>query len=55
VVTARQHLSAELGSVGWPRGGDSVAELGLPEVRDRADSRGPLDRETREKRPAQKA
>jgi hypothetical protein len=32
-----------------------VAELGRPEVRDGADSRGPLDRETREKRLAWKA
>jgi hypothetical protein len=32
-----------------------VGELGRPDVRDGADSRGPLDRETKERRPAQKA
>jgi hypothetical protein len=41
--------------VGWPGGGGGAAELGRPEVRDRVDSRGLLDRETREKRPARKA
>jgi hypothetical protein len=41
--------------VGWPGGDGGAAELGQPEVRDGADSRGPLDREMREKRPAQKA
>jgi hypothetical protein len=45
----------ELGGAGWPGGGGGAAELGRPEVRDGADSRGPLDRETREKQPAQKA
>jgi hypothetical protein len=43
--------------LGSTRGAElgGVAELGRPEVRDGADSRGPLDRETREKRPARKA
>jgi hypothetical protein len=55
VVTARWHPSRGAGWRGWPGGGGGAAELGRPEVRDGADSRGPLDRETREKRPARKA
>jgi hypothetical protein len=38
-----------------PESGGGAGELGWPEVRDRADSRGPLDRETRERRQARKA
>jgi hypothetical protein len=39
--------------VAGERGGKG--ELGRPEVRDGADSRGPLDRETRKRRQARKA
>jgi hypothetical protein len=45
----------ELGGAGWLRGGGGAAELRRPEVREGDDSRGPLDGETREKRPARKA
>jgi hypothetical protein len=34
---------------GWSGGGGGAAELERPEVRDGADSQGPLDRETRGK------
>jgi hypothetical protein len=46
---------AELGGAGWLESGGGTGELGRPEVRDGADSRGPLDRETRKRRQAQKA
>jgi hypothetical protein len=45
----------ELGGVGWPESSGGTGELRWPEVRDGADSWGPLDRETRERRQAQKA
>jgi hypothetical protein len=45
----------ELGGARWPGSGGGVSELGRLEVGDGADSRGPVDRETRERRPAQKA
>jgi hypothetical protein len=45
----------ELGGARWPGSGGGVGELGQLEVRDGANSRGPLDRETRERRPTWKA
>jgi hypothetical protein len=44
----------ELDGARWPGSGGGANELGRPEVRDGADSRGPLDRVTRERRPARK-
>jgi hypothetical protein len=46
---------AELGGARWPGSGGGTSELERLEVGDGADSRGPLDRETRERRPARKA
>jgi hypothetical protein len=45
----------ELGGARWPGSGGGAGELGRLEVGDGADSRGPVDRETRERRPAHKA
>jgi hypothetical protein len=45
----------ELGDARWPESGGSAGELGRLEVGDEADSWGPVDRETRERRPARKA
>jgi hypothetical protein len=45
----------ELGGAQWPGSGAGAGELGRLEVGDGADSRGPVDREMRERRPAQKA
>jgi hypothetical protein len=45
----------ELGGARWPRSGGSTGELRWLEVGDEADSWGPVDRETRERRPAWKA
>jgi hypothetical protein len=45
----------ELGGARWPRSGGGAGELGRLEVGDGADSWGPVDRETWERRPAQKA
>jgi hypothetical protein len=45
----------ELGGARWPGSGGSAGELERLEVGDGADSRGPVDRETRERRPARKA
>jgi hypothetical protein len=44
----------ELGGARWPGSGGGAGELGRLEVGDGADSRGPLDRETRERRSAEK-
>jgi hypothetical protein len=53
VVTDRWH--PRRGAGGWPDSYGGMGELGRPEVRDGADSRGPLDRETRERWQARKA
>jgi hypothetical protein len=45
----------ELGDAWWPGSGGGVGELRWLEVGDGADSRGPVGRETRERRPTQKA
>jgi hypothetical protein len=45
----------EQGGARWPGSGGGAGELGRLEVGDGADSWGPVDRETRERRPAQKA
>jgi hypothetical protein len=45
----------ELGGARWLGSGGGAGELGWLEVGHGADSRGPVDRETRERRPAQKA
>jgi hypothetical protein len=45
----------ELGGARWPGSGGGAGELGRLEVGDGADSRGPVDRETRERRSARKA
>jgi hypothetical protein len=45
----------ELGGARWPGSSGGTGELGRLEVGDGADSRGPVDRETRERRPARKA
>jgi hypothetical protein len=45
----------ELGGARWPGSGGGAGELGRLEVGDGADSGGPVDRETRERRPARKA
>jgi hypothetical protein len=45
----------ELGSARWPGSGGGADELRRLEVGDGADSQGPVDRETRERRPARKA
>jgi hypothetical protein len=45
----------ELGGAWWPGSSGSVGELERLEVGDGADSRGPVDREMRERRPARKA
>jgi hypothetical protein len=45
----------ELGGARWLGSGGGAGKLGRLEVGDGADSRGLLDRETRERRPAQKA
>jgi hypothetical protein len=45
----------ELGGARWPGSGGGVGELGRVEVGDGADSRGPVDRETRERWLARKA
>jgi hypothetical protein len=55
VVTARRHPGRGLGGAQWPGSGGDVGELGWLEVGDGANSQGPLVRETRERRPAQKA
>jgi hypothetical protein len=44
----------ELGGARWPGSGGGVGELGRLEVGDGADSWGPVDRETTERRPARK-
>jgi hypothetical protein len=45
----------ELGSARWPGSGGGTGELRRLEVGDGADRWGPVDRETRERRSAQKA
>jgi hypothetical protein len=45
----------ELDGARWPGSGGDTGELGRLEVGDGADSWGPVDRETRERRPARKA
>jgi hypothetical protein len=45
----------ELGGAWWPGSSGGAGELGQLEVGDGADSRGPVNRETRERRPAWKA
>jgi hypothetical protein len=45
----------ELGGARWPGSGGGAGELGRLVVGDGADSWGPVDRETRERRPARKA
>jgi hypothetical protein len=45
----------ELGGARWPGSGGSAGKLGWLEVVDGADSRGPVDREMRERRLARKA
>jgi hypothetical protein len=45
----------ELGGASWPGSSGGAGELGWLEVGDGADSWGPVVRETRERRPAQKA
>jgi hypothetical protein len=45
----------ELGGALWPGSNGGTGELGRLEVRDGAGSRGPVVRETRERRPARKA
>jgi hypothetical protein len=45
----------ELGGARWPGSGGGTGELGRLEVGDGANSWGPVDRETRERRPARKA
>jgi hypothetical protein len=45
----------ELGGRRWPGSGGNAGKLGPLEVGDGADSWGPVDRETRERRPARKA
>jgi hypothetical protein len=45
----------EMGGARWPGSGGGAGELGRLEVGDGADSWGPVDRETRERRPARKA
>jgi hypothetical protein len=45
----------ELGGARWPGSGGGAGELGRLEVRGGADSWGPVDRETRERRSARKA
>jgi hypothetical protein len=45
----------ELSSARWPGSGGSASELERLKVRDGADSWGPVDRETRERRSARKA
>jgi hypothetical protein len=45
----------ELGDARWPGSVGGEGELRRLEVGDGADSRGPVDRETRERRPAWKA
>jgi hypothetical protein len=45
----------ERGGARWPGSGDDVGKLGRLEVGDGADSRGPVDKEMRERRPARKA
>jgi hypothetical protein len=47
--------SGGAGSGGALEFGGDIAGVGRRGVEDGADSRGPLDRETREKRPARKA
>jgi hypothetical protein len=44
-----------VGGAGWSGSNGGAGELGWPELRDGADCRGPLNRETRERRPARKA
>jgi hypothetical protein len=55
VVTARWHRGAKLSSARWPGISGGAGELGRLVVWNRADSRGPVDRETWERRPARKA
>jgi hypothetical protein len=43
-----------LGGARWPGSGGGAGDLRRMEVGDGANSRGPLDSETRERRPAQK-
>jgi hypothetical protein len=45
----------ELGGARWPGSGGGAGELGRLEVGDGADNWGPVDKETRERRPAWKA
>jgi hypothetical protein len=45
----------EVGGTWWPGSGGGAGELGRLEVGDGADSQGPVDRETRERRPARNA
>jgi hypothetical protein len=45
----------ELGDARWPGSGGGMGELGRLEVGDGADSWGPVDRETRERRTDRKA
>jgi hypothetical protein len=45
----------ELGGARWPGSGGGAGELGWLEVGDGADSWGPVDKETKERRSARKA
>jgi hypothetical protein len=45
----------ELGGAQWSGSGGGAGELGRLEVGDGADSWGPVDKETRDRRPARKA